>query len=218
MAALPSSLRQKISFTFSKLGAARYFSHHDIMRHFERGLRRAGLEVNHTRGFNPHPRMVFPHPLPLGVASECEEIEVEFAVRYSHQELFERLQPELLPCITLTDLKELKAVKKGRVVSSCTYRIDNFPDPALLAAANRSLLEAEEIFVQRGHAQKRREVEIRRFIEGSEACGSSITVRLSHLLDGAGRVDEIGQYLAGKLAIDWHNLDFTKIAMDFNRK
>ncbi len=212
-----SSIKQKISFTFAKTGAARFFSHHDIMRHFERGFKRAGILVLHSKGFNPRPRMVFPHPLPLGVSSTCEEIEVEFSEEYPLEELFKRLIPVLKPCIELKGMTTLNNNKRGRVVESCTYLIKNFPESADLTAANRELLEAEKILVERGHGIKRREVEIRRFIIDSEATRNSVTVRLAHFTDGAGRADEVGQYLAKKLHLDWHDLDFTKIFMDFRK-
>ncbi len=212
-----SSIKQKISFTFAKTGAARFFSHHDIMRHFERGFKRAGIRVHHSKGFNPRPRMVFPHPLPLGVSSICEEIEVELSEEYSLEELFKLLVPVLKPCIELKGMTTLNNCKRGRVVESCTYLIENFPDQADLTAANREMLEAEQILVERGHGKKRREVEIRRFILSSEVAGNSVTVNLAHFTDGAGRADEVGQYLARKLNLDWHDLDFTKVAMNFKK-
>ena len=218
MADVPTLIKQKISFRFAKLGSARFFSHHDIMRHFERGFKRAGLQVLHSRGFNPRPRMVFPHPLPLGVASVCEEIEVEFTEEYPLGELLERLKPVLQPCIELLKMTALNNTKKGRVVSSCTYRVENFPDMTALAEANREMLEANEIMLERGHGRKCRRIDVRRFIQNSKLCDTGVTVTLDHFTNGAGRVDEIGKYLAERLGLDWHNLDYTKIAMDFKEK
>ena len=123
----------------------------------------------------------------------------------------------LQPCIELTSMTTLKSVKKGRVVTSCTYRIENFPDLRKLEEANREMLEAEKIMIERGHGRKRRNVEIRRFIESSELCDTGVVVKLLHFLDGAGRADEIGKYLAEKLDSDWYSLNFTKIAMDFKK-
>ena len=213
----PLLIKQKISFTFAKLNAARFFSHHDIMRHFERGLKRASLKVNHSQGFNPRPRLVFPHPLPLGVASECEEIEVEFSEEYGLEKLINCLNPVLQPCIEITGMTTLKNTKKGRVVNSCTYRIDNFPNLNGLEEANVDMLKSEKIMIERGHGRKRRNIEIRRFIESSELCDTGVVVKLLHFLDGAGRIDEIGKYLADKLDSDWYSLNFTKIAMDFKK-
>lgn len=211
------SIQQKVSFKFAKLNAARYFSHHDIMRHFERSLKRAGLEVKHTEGFNPRPRMVFPHPLPLGVSSECEEIEVEFSRFYPLKELFSRLSAVLKPCIDLLGITTLKAVRKGRIVNSCTYRIENFPDHLKMAEATDKMLQAEEIFLERGHGKKRREIELKRFIDTVVIEENALLVKLHHFTYGAGRIDEVGKYLAKVLDIDWQSLSFTKVEMELKQ-
>ena len=208
------AIQQKVSLKFAKVNAARYFSHHDIMRHFERSLKRARLEVKHTEGFNPRPRLVFPHPLPLGVSSECEEIEVEFSKFYPLQELFDRISTVVKPCISLLGLTTLKCVRKGRIVKSCTYKIENFPEHDKMAIAAKKMLQAEEILCERGHDKKRREVEIKKFIAAITIKQAALIVKLHHFTYGAGRIDEVGKYLAKLLDIDWQNLNFTKIEME----
>lgn len=60
---------------FSKTGRARYISHLDLMRTFQRAFLRAGLHVRHTEGFNPHAYVSIPLPLSVGFSSECEILE-----------------------------------------------------------------------------------------------------------------------------------------------
>jgi radical SAM-linked protein len=62
--------------TFTKGQPVRYISHLDLMRTWERTFRRAGLEVAHTEGFNPRPRLVFASALALGVTSDGELMDV----------------------------------------------------------------------------------------------------------------------------------------------
>jgi len=57
---------QSIRIWFSKRGRAKYISHLDLMRAMSRAVRRAGLPIWYTEGFNPHPYLSFPLPLPLG--------------------------------------------------------------------------------------------------------------------------------------------------------
>jgi len=57
---------------FRKEGRARYISHLDLMRTFQRMFLRAGIAIKHTEGFNPHPYVAFAMPLPLGTESDCE--------------------------------------------------------------------------------------------------------------------------------------------------
>lgn len=60
---------------FSKKGTARYMSHLDLMRTFQRAFQRAGIGIRHTEGYHPHPYVSIPLPLPLGFSSECEILE-----------------------------------------------------------------------------------------------------------------------------------------------
>ena len=57
---------------FEKTGVAKYISHLDLSRVFARSLARAGVEIMHSEGFNPRPKIVFASALSLGVESLCE--------------------------------------------------------------------------------------------------------------------------------------------------
>lgn len=62
---------------FSKTGRARYISHLDLMRTFQRAFLRAGIDIRHTEGFNPHAFVSLPLPLSVGFSSECEVLDFE---------------------------------------------------------------------------------------------------------------------------------------------
>ena len=60
---------------FSKVGRARYISHLDLMRTFQRAFARAGIPIRHTEGFHPHPFVSIALPLSVGYSSQCEILE-----------------------------------------------------------------------------------------------------------------------------------------------
>lgn len=60
---------------FSKTGRARYISHLDLMRTFQRAFSRAKIPIKHTEGFNPHPFVSIALPLSVGYSSQCEILE-----------------------------------------------------------------------------------------------------------------------------------------------
>ena len=66
----------RIRVTFSKTEPLRFTSHLDLFRAWERTLRRAGLPVLFSQGYNPRPRLQLAAALPLGFTSECEVIDV----------------------------------------------------------------------------------------------------------------------------------------------
>src|SRR5436190_6416679 len=94
-------VRAKVRIRFRKNGDLRFISHHDLMRCFERMLRRAALPYHTTQGFNPKPRLVFAMPLSLGIVG-CEEIaELELDEPLAAAEVCDRLARQAPPGIEI---------------------------------------------------------------------------------------------------------------------
>ena len=87
----PRTLRVR----FVKKGNLQYISHLDLQRTFGRVLVRAGLPLWYTKGFNPHIKMVFGMPLPVGAESECEMLDIRLERDMSEAEVMRRLNEEL---------------------------------------------------------------------------------------------------------------------------
>lgn len=68
----------RIRFEFSKDQEARFISHLDMIRVFERSVRRAGLPLTYSQGFNPHPKIAFGPALAIGTASDREYVDISF--------------------------------------------------------------------------------------------------------------------------------------------
>lgn len=58
---------------FAKKGNIKYISHLDLVRLFQRAVRRAEIPVELSKGFSPRPKIRFKRALKLGVESEAEE-------------------------------------------------------------------------------------------------------------------------------------------------
>jgi len=88
---------QNIRIWFSKRGRAKYISHLDLMRAMSRAVRRAGLPIWYTEGFNPHPYLSFALPLPLGQESLREAMDIRLLAGMPLDEItrrFEGVLPE----------------------------------------------------------------------------------------------------------------------------
>lgn len=66
-----------IRFRYGRDETLQYIAHLDMLRLFERTLRRSGLPVAHTQGFNPRMKLVFGLPMSTGLTSEAEYADVE---------------------------------------------------------------------------------------------------------------------------------------------
>ena len=76
---------------FSKSGAVKYVSHLDMFRLMTRAVRRADIPLWYTEGFNPHPYISFLQPLPLGVETQYEPLDIRIEGEISNEEIKDRL-------------------------------------------------------------------------------------------------------------------------------
>ena len=71
----------KVRVKFAKYGALRFIGHLDVMRHFQKVIRRAGIDIAYSTGFSPHQIMSFASPLGLGMYSRGEYMDIEVHTR-----------------------------------------------------------------------------------------------------------------------------------------
>ena len=91
---------------FEKTGNARYISHLDLMRLFQRAFKRAGLPLTHTQGFNPRPSVSIALPLSLGVESRCELLDFDLEVTLDCGEIREKLNASLVEGVFVREVYE----------------------------------------------------------------------------------------------------------------
>lgn len=114
-----------IRAVFKKTDRAVFISHLDLMRVMQRSFKRAKLPVWFTKGYNPHIYLMFPLPLSLGVASECEIM--DFGINISSGEpnfddIKERLNKALPLGIEVIEL--YIPTTKHTDISACEYEIE----------------------------------------------------------------------------------------------
>ena len=80
-----------VRIKFSKVGDLMYISHLDLARTMQRILLRSGIDIWYSEGFNPQPKMVFALPLPTGVESECELMDIKLNSFMSNEEIMNRI-------------------------------------------------------------------------------------------------------------------------------
>ncbi len=102
----------------------KYISHLDLMKFFERTIRRAGVPISYSQGFNPHPNMVFGLPLSVGVTSEAEYADFELSERLDPVEFSERVNGQFPAGLKIT-AQEWKNTKANimAAISLASYEI-----------------------------------------------------------------------------------------------
>ena len=208
---------QKIAVHFKKQGAAIYHSHRDLIRFWERAIRRAGLPVRLTEGFNPHPRMVFLHALGVGISSQHEEIEIELNRKQDNLDLLAKLRKSCADTLEIIAITNLPPVKKGRVMRDCTYLFAGFPENQLQKIVENAelLLAAKEIMAERKTEKESKTVEIRQYIKAITVNHKEKNINLVILnsQQGTARADELLKLLVKDSGADWRAIEIIKTSM-----
>lgn len=102
-----SEARQRIRARFRKGERVRHISHLDVLRYWERAIRRAELPLLYSQGFTPHPKIAFAAPLPLGFIGEREIIEVLLEERVPLDRFATALQAQTTPDLDLGEVGEV---------------------------------------------------------------------------------------------------------------
>ncbi len=93
----------RIRMKFRKNGAMRFVGHLDLMRYFQKAMRRAGLDLAYSEGFHPHPILSFASPLGLGLTSDGEYLDVELRASDSAETALKALNREMAEGMEITD-------------------------------------------------------------------------------------------------------------------
>ncbi len=161
----PGTPQDKVRLRFRKAGALRLLSHHDLLRTFERMLRRAALPVRRSQGFHPHPRVVFALSLPLGVVGREEVVEIELDEEVPPEEVRERLARTAPPGLEVLSARRI-GPREGAQVCGLTYGVA-VPAGRVADTARRvaEVLAAPECWVERTRPPRRR-LDLRPFLRG----------------------------------------------------
>lgn len=149
---------------FNKTGAIRYISHLDLMRTMTRAIRRSGIPLWYTEGFNPHPYMTFALPLSLGMESVCESMDIRIEGDVTNDDLFVSLRDAMPDGITVTAVKDPVTDPKYIALAAFDVTFHDVPDPAALADTVETLLSGEHLIVQKigkkGHKKVVKDVDL----------------------------------------------------------
>ena len=160
-----SAAQQRLRLRFRKGERVRHISHLDVLRYWERAIRRAGLPLLYSEGFTPHPKIAFAAPLPLGFTAEGEVMEVTLEERVPVESFAARLHEQTAPEMDFTDVREvgLGLPAPQTLTRWADYRVelDGVSEPAAAAAVDRFLALEELPWREVREGKKDREYDLR---------------------------------------------------------
>lgn len=163
----------KLRLQITKESGIRFISHLEYQRSIEKAIRRAGIPVAYSEGFNPHMKFSLASALSVGVTSSCEFAEIRLAEERPLSELVKALAAALPMGIHIVraDLAEDKAPKLMAQAQGASYEV-HVPcasDPASQLAA---FAAAQEVPYTKAHKKgkgKPKTIDVKSFIPQVEA-------------------------------------------------
>lgn len=115
-----------IRFKFTRGEELRFISHLDQQRLFQRAFRRAGLNIAHSNGFNPHPKLSFALAMSVGLMSDSEYGDVVLTRDIDLMEFTKRLNAALPEGLKVVEARRIPQGKTSLSASltDSRYRID----------------------------------------------------------------------------------------------
>ncbi|MBQ8247763.1 MAG: DUF2344 domain-containing protein [Lachnospiraceae bacterium] len=140
----------KLRIKFSKKGPLRFIGHLDIMRYFQKAIRRSDIDIAYSTGFSPHQIMSFAAPLGVGVESEGEYFDIEVNSVTTAEDMIARLNAEMAEGMTITGIQILSDNAKNAMASvkAASYRLrwkDGYSPEYNLSEAVAEFLSREEV-------------------------------------------------------------------------
>lgn len=171
---------QKLQIRYAKRGRARFTSHRDFARAFERALRRAGVPMAYSSGFNPHPRISFANASPTGAATEAEYLEIGLTRRVDPQAVVASLDAALPHGLDVLAAVEATGPLADQLAVSAWRITVPGADVEALAEAVSALWASDQAEVQRMTKAGLRSFDARAAIIAMHVEGKEVEVVLAH--------------------------------------
>jgi radical SAM-linked protein len=172
---------QWLRVNYAKRGRARFTSHRDFGRAFERALRRAAVPMAYSSGFSPHPRISYPNASPTGAASEAEYLEIGLAAACDPGKVRDALDAALPPGL---DVVEVAVARPGALAEELTgsrWQVDIPGLPAAtLQTARDEFLARDLVLVERMTKNGMRQFDARAAVVALEAEDGRLVLTLAH--------------------------------------
>lgn len=115
----------KVRIKFAKYGAMKFIGHLDMMRFFQKAIRRAGIDIRYSEGFSPHQIMSFAAPLGVGIESSGEYMDIEVLSMTSTENMKQALDQVMVEGVEVLDVCILPDNAKNAMasVAAASYRL-----------------------------------------------------------------------------------------------
>lgn len=172
----------RIRVKFSKTGAMKYIGHLDVMRFFQKALRRADIPYALSGGFSPHMQMSFAAPLGVGKTTTGDYFDLDLSADMPAPEIGRRLNEQMtegFSVLEVCEISEDKASKGMSQVAAADYTVFFADNEGFAEDCIRRYLDQPQILVMRKTKRREEMTDIRPWILSLSADEGAVHMRLS---------------------------------------
>lgn len=191
---------QRFRIRFSRGEEVKYVTHLDLMRLWERALKRAGIDVAYSEGFTPHAQLSLAAPLPVGTIGDGELLDVFLATRQTPLDFMRSVGTQLPAGVEVLDVEEvgLRGASLQSELRAAEYEVTvpaNWSETDTKEAVERFLAE-ESVPWEQVRDGETRHYDIRALVQDAWAGGPRngsevIGMRVRADSTGSGRPEQI---------------------------
>lgn len=191
---------QRLRVTFGIGQHVKYISHLDLMRAWERALRRARVGVAYSEGFNPRPKLVFAAALPVGFTASAEVVDMLLEQPIDLQRFAVAVEAQLPVGLELVSVTEVPTASPSlpSQVTAAEYRvlIETEEPPERIQGLLDRLLASDTLLRVRQRPQGAKQYDLRPLVHrlwliGPQEEGVAVGMLLQASAQGTGRPDEV---------------------------
>ena len=207
----------KARIKFRKNGVMKFIGHLDIMRYFQKAIRRAEIPIAFTSGYSPHMIMSFANPLGVGLTSDGEYFDIELTESITSKEAVRRLNEQMVDGMEIVSFVQIPDDKKSKgmsIVAGADYlsSVKNGSLPEDLAEKLEAFYAQNEICVVKKTKKSEKEVDIRPMIYKLECRDGKIYMRVA-----AGSVQNLKPELVTEAFVRYLGMDAEEVTFTHHR-
>lgn len=207
----------KVRIKFKKYGALRFIGHLDVMRFFQKALRRANIPVAFTQGYSPHMIMSFASPLGIGLTSEGEYFDAELTESISTEDALRQLNAVMVEGIEVTGFCQIAEEKKMTgmaIVAGADYLVSVKEGvlPEDWKKQAEAFISQTEILVLKQTKRSEKLVDIRPLIYQFEIRNDAFYMQLA-----AGSVENLKPDLVMQAFLSFMNVEEETVKFHYHR-
>lgn len=211
--------RMKIRVKFAKTGAMRFIGHLDVMRYFQKAIRRAEIDIAYSGGYSPHQIMSFAAPLGVGLTSSGEYMDIEVNSVTTSKDMKKKLNAVMVPGMEILNITMLEDREKNAMASvaaaayTVRFRQGYEPETDWVGQMN-AFYSQPSIMIKKVTKKSERELDLKPAIYEWKA----YTDRTIYMLTDASSSGNVKPGLVMEAFMKWMGLELKDFSLQIKRE